>query len=76
MTDAILAVDRLLPLPSVALASEAAWRFVHGSAQVVAGAPDSARVKVFDAGERLLGVGSVTGGELRPEKVLPVEPAQ
>ena len=74
LEDAILAVDRLLPLPSVELSTEAAWRFVHGSTQIVAGAEESARVKVFDAGERLLGVGSVTGGELRPEKVLPLEP--
>ncbi|HEX5039239.1 MAG TPA: tRNA pseudouridine(55) synthase TruB [Candidatus Limnocylindria bacterium] len=76
LSDAILAVDQLLPLPVVALSSEAAWRFVHGSKQALDGAQDSARVKVFDADERLLGVGSVTGGELRPEKVLPLEPGQ
>ena len=76
LADAILAVDRLLPLPSVALSADAAWRFVHGSAQPIGETPDTARVKVFDAAERLIGVGSLVGGELRPEKVLPFEPPQ
>jgi tRNA pseudouridine55 synthase len=76
LTEAIVAVDRLLPLPSVTLSSEAAWGFVHGSAQTLEGARDVARVKVFDSAERLLGVGSLVGGELRPEKVLPLEPAE
>jgi len=73
LPEAILPVDRLLLLPSVVLASDAAWRFVHGSAQAIDGAGDSARVKVFDADDRLLGVGSLLAGELRPEKVLPLE---
>jgi len=60
-------------LPSVVLAYDAAWRFVHGSAQAIDGAGDSARVKVFDSDDRLLGVGSLLAGELRPEKVLPLE---
>jgi tRNA pseudouridine55 synthase len=76
LAEAILAVDRLLPLPSLALASEAAWRFVHGSAQPVEMADKAARVKVFDPDQRLLGVGSLVGGELRPEKVLPIEPPE
>jgi len=74
--DAILPVDPLLPMPAVALSTDAAWRFVHGSAQPIDGAIDTARVKVFDAAERLIGVGSLVGGELRPEKVLPIEPPQ
>ena len=74
--EAIVAVDRLIQLPSVALSPEAAWGFVHGSAQAMDGADDAARVKVFDAEERLLGVGSLVRGELRPEKVLPLEHAE
>jgi tRNA pseudouridine55 synthase len=67
--DAVLPVGELLPLPSVSLGSDAAWRFVHGSAQSHDnGTPG--RVKVLDEAGRLLGVGSLAGGELRPEKVI------
>jgi tRNA pseudouridine55 synthase len=76
LDDAILAVDRLLPLPSVSLSSDAAWRFIHGSAQAIDMSNDATRVKVFDAGERLLGIGSLVAGELRPQKVLPTEPVE
>jgi tRNA pseudouridine55 synthase len=72
LAEAILPVSDLLPLPRVVLDTDAAWRFVHGSEQPVA--TDSVgRVAVFgvDAGE-LLGIGLVAGGQLRPDKVLPL----
>jgi len=70
LADAILPVGDLLPLPALTLAPDSAWRFVHGSAQAVAGQAAGA-VKVFDGGGALIGVGSVSGGLLQPEKVLP-----
>jgi tRNA pseudouridine55 synthase len=68
LEEALLSVGALLPLPSVRLDMEAAWRFRHGSEVAIEDAPDG-RVAVFDA-TRLAGVGSVEGGTLRPEKVL------
>ena len=70
LAEAILPVGDLLPLPAVTLAPESAWRFVHGSSQPVAAEP-AGSVKVFDDGGALIGVGSVNGGLLQPEKVLP-----
>jgi tRNA pseudouridine55 synthase len=70
LADAILPVGDLLPLPAVTLAPDSAWRFVHGSAQAVAG-ETAGPVKVFDDAGALIGVGSVSGGLLQPEKVLP-----
>jgi tRNA pseudouridine55 synthase len=70
LIDALQPVAALLPLPELSLGTDAAWRFVHGSAQAVEdGAPG--KVKVVDEAGRLIGVGSLAGGELRPEKVLP-----
>jgi hypothetical protein len=63
-------VGDLLPLPALTLAPDSAWRFVHGSAQAVAGQAAGA-VKVFDDAGALIGVGSVSGGLLQPDKVLP-----
>lgn len=71
--EAILAVGALLPLPRVVLATDAAWRFVHGSAVSVPPSDSASRVKVVDAADRLLGIGSVAHGLLRPQKVLPPE---
>jgi tRNA pseudouridine55 synthase len=68
LEEAILPVGTLLPLPTVVLDREAAWRFRHGSEVSLADAPDG-RVAVFDA-SRLAGIGRVVGGLLRPEKVL------
>jgi tRNA pseudouridine55 synthase len=70
--EVVLGVGALIPLPSVTLHADGAWRFVHGSDQPVADgeADREGRVKVFD-GDTLLGVGSLSGGRLRPEKVLP-----
>lgn len=71
----VLPVDALLPYPTVQLADAPAWRFVHGAEQTVAdGRGTAGTVKVLDASGRLLGIGSMTAGMLRPEKVLPVEP--
>jgi tRNA pseudouridine55 synthase len=70
LSDAILSVGDLLPLPAVTLAPDSAWRFIHGSAQAVTGEPVGA-VKVFDDGGALIGVGSINDGLLQPEKVLP-----
>ena len=68
--EAVLPVGDLLPLPAVTLAADSAWRFVHGSVQPVA-AGQAGQVKVFDHVGALIGVGSVSGGLLQPEKVLP-----
>jgi tRNA pseudouridine55 synthase len=70
--EALQPVGKLLPLPAISLGTDAAWRFAHGSAQAVAdGSPG--RVKVLDEAGALLGVGSLAGGELRPEKVIPTD---
>jgi tRNA pseudouridine55 synthase len=72
LNEALQPVGELLPLPAVSLGSDAAWRFAHGSAQAFAdGSPG--RVKVLDEAGELLGVGSLAGGELRPEKVIPTD---
>jgi tRNA pseudouridine55 synthase len=72
LDEALRPVGELLPLPAVSLGSDAAWRFVHGSAQSLDdGSPG--RVKVLDEAGQLLGVGSLVGGELRPEKVIPTD---
>jgi tRNA pseudouridine55 synthase len=70
--EALRPVGELLPLPAVSLGSDAAWRFAHGSAQSHDDG-SAGRVKVLDEAGRLLGVGSLAGGELRPEKVIPTD---
>ena len=74
LAERLLPVGELLPLPAVVLTPQAAWRFVHGSAQDAPAGTDDGRVKVFDPDARLLGVGLAAGGQLRPEKVLPQDP--
>ena len=65
---AVMPVTDLLPLPRVTL--EDAGAFLHGSpTPVAAGTPDGRHVTVSHDG-RLLGIGTVSGGVLRPEKVL------
>ncbi len=72
LSEAVMSVGGLLPLPAVTLDADAAWRFVHGSEQELEESDVDGRVKVFaEAG--LLGVGSVAAGRLRPEKVLPAD---
>ena len=70
LAEAVRPVGALLPLPAVSLDSDAAWRFLHGAAQSI---DDGAagRVKVFGEAGELIGIGSLSGGELRPEKVVP-----
>ena len=70
LAEAVRPVGGLLSLPAVTLDSDSAWRFVHGASQAHDGGA-SGRVKVLDEAGELIGVGSVTGGELRPEKVVP-----
>jgi tRNA pseudouridine55 synthase len=72
LNEAVQSVGELLPLPDLRLGTDAAWRFAHGSAQAVEDG-SAGKVKVFDEAGRLIGVGSVAGGELRPEKVVPPE---
>jgi tRNA pseudouridine55 synthase len=67
--DHILPLAPLLGLPVLDLGDEAAWRFTHGNEQVVAGAVPVGRVAVL-AGDRLLGVGLIDGGVLRPDRVI------
>lgn len=73
--EAVLPIADLLPLPRVQLSAPDATRFRHGSRIAVAADPASpnepeGRRAVFDEGNELMGIGSVVGGELRPEKVL------
>jgi tRNA pseudouridine55 synthase len=74
LEEALLPVADLLPLPRLRLSEPDADRFRHGSRirianeDVAAGA--ERRRAVFDAGDQLLGIGSLIGGELQPEKVL------
>jgi tRNA pseudouridine55 synthase len=70
LAEAVRPVGGLLPLPSVSLDADAVWRFVHGATQPHDDGA-SGRVKVLDGAGELIGVGSVTEGELRPEKVVP-----
>jgi tRNA pseudouridine55 synthase len=72
--EAVLAPGDLLPLPHVTLDADDAWRFVHGSGVALATAPVGPRAAVFE-GTRLLGVGTVAGTLLQPDKVLPIEAA-
>ena len=74
LADALLPVIDLLPLPRVHLTEADAARFRNGSRIALAGETDAAgadgRRVVLDSADRLLGVGSVIAGQLRPEKVL------
>ena len=74
LADALLPVADLLPLPRVHLTEADAVRFRNGSRIALAGATDAGgadgRRVVLDSADRLLGVGSVLAGQLRPEKVL------
>jgi tRNA pseudouridine55 synthase len=70
LSDAILPIAALLPLPRLELDPVEADRFCHGSAIRVQ--PDQeaeGRMAVFGA-DRLLGVGTLRAGTLQPDKVL------
>jgi tRNA pseudouridine55 synthase len=70
LAEAVRPVGGLLQLPAVSLDSDGAWRFVHGASQPHDDGA-SGRVKVLDQAGEFIGVGSLAGGELRPEKVVP-----
>jgi tRNA pseudouridine55 synthase len=70
LADALLPVAELLPLPQLRLSEQEADRFRHGSRIAVSDGPPSGRLAVFDARDQLLGIGTVAGGELQPEKVI------
>ncbi|HET7582726.1 MAG TPA: tRNA pseudouridine(55) synthase TruB [Candidatus Limnocylindria bacterium] len=70
LADALLPVAELLPLPQLRLSEQEADRFRHGSRIPVSDGPPSGRLAVFDARDQLLGIGTVAGGELQPEKVI------
>ncbi len=68
--DAILPVGDLLPLPRVTLDRDAALAFRNGSARLLPAGGVDGRVAVFED-RVLIGIGSVQGSMLQPEKVLP-----
>jgi tRNA pseudouridine55 synthase len=75
LEDALLPIAGLLSLPRVRLSDLEADRFRHGSRIAISAdqsAPDAddGRRAVFDAGDRLLGIGSLADGQLQPEKVV------
>jgi tRNA pseudouridine55 synthase len=74
LAEAVRPVADLLRLPRVALGSDEAERFRHGSVIGLAGGGPDGRVAVF-AGPKLLGIGSLAAGRLQPDKVLP-EPTE
>jgi tRNA pseudouridine55 synthase len=69
LAEALLSVGDLLTLPRVLLDAEDAAAFRHGSTRPVNGAGEGS-VAVFE-NEELIGIGSVAGGVLQPDKVLP-----
>jgi len=71
LAEAVRPVGDLLSMPHIELDADAVRRFTTGSSQRLAGAP-AGRAAIFGAGE-LLGIGSVSEGLLKPEKVLPRE---
>ena len=73
LTEALLPIADLLPLPRLQLTAADADRFRHGSRVTIAAAEgqgEAGRRAIFDEGNELVGIGSVLGGELQPEKVL------
>ncbi len=69
LAEAVRPVAELLTLAPLALDADQARRFRHGSLVALPGETPAGRHAVFEEGQ-LLGVGSVTAGRLRPEKVL------
>ncbi len=74
LAEALLPPADLVPLPRLQLDAGAALRFIHGSALPFATASGPGRHAVFD-GERLIGIGTLSGGLLQPNKVLVDAPA-
>jgi tRNA pseudouridine55 synthase len=67
--EAMLPVAELLPLPRVTLAPAEAERFVHGALVRLPTPGQGGRTAVF-GGDELLGVGTIDGELLHPDKVL------
>jgi tRNA pseudouridine55 synthase len=74
LSDALLAVGSLLPMPRIQLDPDAARRFINGSTiRDSQGTPDG-RYVIFADG-RLLGLGEVRSGMIAPAKVVREESA-
>jgi tRNA pseudouridine55 synthase len=73
LEEAVMPVGDLLHLPRLDLDAAAAHDFTHGSARRIDGAGAAAGPHAVFAGEDLLGIGSLRGGVLQPQKVLPRE---
>jgi len=67
--EAILPVASLLPLPPLTLDDAEASRFAHGSVVKVTAPVGSGPHAVF-RGQLLLGIGTLSGGMLQPDKVI------
>lgn len=74
LSEALLPIGPLVPLPRLALDEAAAWRFAHGSVVALAAGTADGRAVVTHNG-RLLGIGRVADGSLHPDKVMPLEAA-
>ncbi len=72
LADAVLSVGDLLPLPHLELDPEHAAAFRNGSARAVEPGVAEGQVAVFGGGA-IIGIGSVSGGILQPDKVLPAD---
>jgi tRNA pseudouridine55 synthase len=78
LEEALLPVADLLPMPRLRLSADDADRFRHGSRIRLSASTDATgdgMRAVFDADDQLLGVGSMTAGQLQPEKVLAAQGA-
>ncbi|MGH2429582.1 MAG: tRNA pseudouridine(55) synthase TruB [Candidatus Limnocylindria bacterium] len=74
LSEVLLPVGELLPLPRLTLDDDAAWRFAHGATlQLSEAHSNEGRHAVFGP-SALLGVGTLEAGVLRPEKVIAPEP--
>jgi tRNA pseudouridine55 synthase len=69
LSDALLPVGELLPLPRIELDAAAARRFVNGSAVRDAVVTQGGRYKIY-VGDELLGIGEVRDGTIAPAKVV------
>lgn len=69
LADALIDVGALLPLPRLALNQADAGRFIHGSELRIYGDASDGPRAVYGDGQ-LLGIGRLSAGLLRPEKVV------
>jgi tRNA pseudouridine55 synthase len=73
LADVLLPIADLLPLPHLRLSTVDAERFRHGSRIELGDAPHERRLAIFDSSDELLGIGSVVGEQLQPEKVIQLQ---